>query len=106
MTRCGQEGCNNRAAYRYTWPGKDEDGICEDHVEQVRAAAAAMSFHLQILPLPSPDAANCKRCGGCGLIADTDEGEPWTAWSELPPGADLAVRIGAVSPVPCPACSS
>ncbi len=46
----------------------------------------------------------CSRCDGCGLIADSDEGEPWTAWRDLPPGSDLAVQMGLVKPIPCPKC--
>ena len=47
----------------------------------------------------------CERCDGCGQIADSDEGEPWTAWTSLPPGSDLAVRMGLVKPIPCPDCT-
>ena len=47
----------------------------------------------------------CRRCDGCGRVADTEAAEPWTAWSSLPPGADLAVRLGLVKPKSCPACS-
>lgn len=46
----------------------------------------------------------CRRCDGCGQIANSEEGEPWTAWSHLPPGSDIAVRMGFVKPIPCPAC--
>jgi hypothetical protein len=46
----------------------------------------------------------CDRCDGCGQIADSDDGESWTAWTDLPPGADLAVRMGLVKPVDCPEC--
>lgn len=49
--------------------------------------------------------AACRRCDGCGRVADTADAEPWTAWLSLPPGADLAVRLGLVKPRPCPACS-
>ncbi len=49
-------------------------------------------------------AVKCSRCDGCGKIADSDDGEPWTAWTSLPPGSDLAVRMGIVKPVPCPKC--
>lgn len=48
---------------------------------------------------------NCTRCDGCGRIADCETGEPWTAWQDLPPGGDLAVRAGIVKPIPCPDCS-
>lgn len=46
----------------------------------------------------------CQRCDGCGKIANTEEGEPWTAWAELPFPASVAVRMGLVKPVTCPAC--
>jgi hypothetical protein len=46
----------------------------------------------------------CMRCDGCGKIADSDEGEPWTAWEDLPPGSDIAVKMGIVKPIPCPDC--
>lgn len=50
--------------------------------------------------------AECKRCDGSGLVADTDAAEPWPAWRDLPPGSDLAVRLGVVKPVPCPVCAT
>ena len=48
--------------------------------------------------------SQCPRCDGCGKVADTDEQEPWTAWETLPPGSDLAVKMGIVKPIPCPSC--
>jgi len=47
----------------------------------------------------------CDKCMDSGKIADDDDGSPWPAWSELPPGSDLAVRMGLVKPIPCPKCS-
>jgi hypothetical protein len=52
------------------------------------------------------DKGTCSRCDGCGQIASSDDGEPWTMWLELPPGSDLAVRMGIVYPLPCPKCSA
>lgn len=49
-------------------------------------------------------ARKCERCDGCGNVANTRNGEPWTEWSTLPPGSDLAVRAGIVRPVSCPSC--
>ena len=49
---CNQTTCQNKAAYRFTWPGKDEDGICEEHVDQLLGIARAMGFPLQVIPLP------------------------------------------------------
>jgi hypothetical protein len=46
----------------------------------------------------------CKRCDGCGKIASDEQGSPWTAWERLPPGSDLAARLGLVLPVRCPDC--
>jgi hypothetical protein len=46
----------------------------------------------------------CGRCDGCGRVASTEAGEPWTAWASLPPGSDLAVRLGVVKPLRCPRC--
>ncbi len=46
----------------------------------------------------------CPTCEGCGKVADIPEQSPWSDWEELPPGADLAVRMGLVRPEECPAC--
>lgn len=46
----------------------------------------------------------CDRCEGSGQIANSDSGEPWPAWENLPPGSDVAVRLGIVKPIPCPDC--
>lgn len=50
----------------------------------------------------NPDA--CPRCLGCGQLANSEDREPWSAWAELPPGSDLAVRMGMVKPIPCDQC--
>lgn len=46
----------------------------------------------------------CSTCLGEGQIANDDERTPWSAWASLPPGSDLAVRLGLVYPIPCPDC--
>ena len=43
--------CNNKAIYRYTWPGRDESFICERHVSWLKKVANAMGFSLQVIPL-------------------------------------------------------
>lgn len=48
----------------------------------------------------------CARCDGCGLIANTEEGEPWTSWTSLPVESQVAVRLGLVAPIPCPVCAA
>jgi len=47
----------------------------------------------------------CKKCDGCGKIADDDEGAPWTFWTGLPLQSAAAVTMGLVKPIDCPDCS-
>ncbi|KKM74948.1 hypothetical protein LCGC14_1395100, partial [marine sediment metagenome] len=49
-------------------------------------------------------AEKCPRCEGCGKIASTKVGEPWTEWEQLPPESRAGVKTGLVSALPCPAC--
>lgn len=56
---CNQKNCTEKAMYRYTWPGKDEVGACEQHAAWVRELAKCMGLHLQIIPL-EPEAAKTK----------------------------------------------
>lgn len=49
--------------------------------------------------------AVCPRCDGCGLVADTDEGEPWTAWTSLPIESQAPIKLGMVHPMPCTGCN-
>lgn len=51
MTHCNQHGCTEPSAYRFTWPGKDEAGICEKHAPQLRGIARAMGMYIQLIPL-------------------------------------------------------
>lgn len=46
----------------------------------------------------------CLKCDGCGKIANTDEGEPWIFWEELPNESKIAVNLGIVAPRVCPMC--
>lgn len=47
---------------------------------------------------------DCRHCDGCGQIANTDDGEAWTFWEELPAPSNIAVQMGLVKPIPCPEC--
>lgn len=47
--------CDNEARYRFTWPGNDEQAICEEHKPKLEAVARMMGFHLQIIPLSQND---------------------------------------------------
>jgi RecJ-like exonuclease len=46
----------------------------------------------------------CQHCEGCGKVADTDEREPWTAWTSVPLHSSIAVVMGMVKPIPCEYC--
>ncbi len=46
----------------------------------------------------------CAKCHGCGQVADTDDQEPWTAWTALPLQSAGAVVAGLVKPIDCPVC--
>jgi hypothetical protein len=49
--RCNQVNCDKDAAYRFTWPGRDEDFICKEHAPQLQAIASAMGMYIQIILL-------------------------------------------------------
>jgi hypothetical protein len=46
-----QRRCGEHAAFRYTWPGKDEAHICIDCATRLMTVANAIGLHLQLIPL-------------------------------------------------------
>ena len=46
----------------------------------------------------------CKKCDGCGLVATTDEEEPWTHWQNLPKESQGPMNLGLVRSMQCPEC--
>lgn len=54
--------------------------------------------------VPGYAARRCDRCEGCGKVASGEEGAPWVRWLAIPPESRLAVTLGVVEPLPCPAC--
>lgn len=58
---CNQTNCERLAAFRFTWPGRDEDGICAQCAPKLRGVANAMGMHLQLIPIePAEEAAQPK----------------------------------------------
>ena len=51
-----------------------------------------------------PPEVRCTRCKGCGQIANTDDGEPWSHWKDLPLESKTGVIHGIINPIPCPEC--
>lgn len=49
--KCNQQDCDNVAAFRFTWPGSDEAGICTKHAPKMISVAAAIGMHLQLIPV-------------------------------------------------------
>ncbi len=47
---------------------------------------------------------DCATCAGCGKIADSEEGEPWSMWEALPTVSKAAVALGIVKAIECPSC--
>ena len=43
--------CDAPVMFRYTWPGKDEAFVCFTHAIALANIAAAMGFHIQLIPL-------------------------------------------------------
>ena len=56
------------------------------------------------VPTVKTEPQPCPRCRGCGQIADSQDGEPWSMWLEMPLQSALAVLAGIVRPLPCPRC--
>ena len=59
--------CDNLANHRFTWPGRDESVICEEHIGKLRAVAQAIGLHLQIIPLSENEletSLTCNQKGG------------------------------------------
>ena len=61
---CSQGCCENPSAFRYTWPGRDEAGICEKHSVQLRNVASAIGLYVQMIPLED---------GGAGEEGSADD---------------------------------
>lgn len=53
--------CGQHAAFRYTWPGRDESHCCVEHGLQLQNVARAIGCYVQMIPIafkvgdPIPD---------------------------------------------------
>jgi hypothetical protein len=52
--------CPNDAAYRYTWPGRDESFICEQHAAGLRRVTEIMGSYVQLIPIEG-DVPKCRQ---------------------------------------------
>ena len=53
--------CENNAAFRFTWPGRDESHICIEHAAWLRRVADALGMHLQLIPLGLGEEFSCQQ---------------------------------------------
>lgn len=56
--------CPNEAAFRYTWPGRDESFICAEHASWLRKLAAAMGAYVQTIPIQADQGITCDQKKG------------------------------------------
>lgn len=52
--------CGKDAVYRYTWPGRDESFICEQHSIALQNVAKAIGLYVQLIPVP-PETMCCEQ---------------------------------------------
>lgn len=52
MMYCNQSGCEHVAAFRFTWPGRKEAGVCALHSCGLANVAEAMGLPLELIPIP------------------------------------------------------
>jgi hypothetical protein len=64
----GDGGCDEYAAFRFTWPGQHESFACFDHAAHLDGVASAMGLTLQLIPLTSLDHA-----GPIGMQSKEDQ---------------------------------
>jgi len=55
--------CQEKAQFRFTWPGRDESFICLEHANQLIGIANAIGLHLQLIALSGEEQqkANCQQ---------------------------------------------
>ena len=58
--KCNQKTCDKDAVDRFTWPGEDEAGACEEHSKVLANIAEAMGLSLQLIPIEIIDETTIK----------------------------------------------
>lgn len=49
--KCGQLNCDKDADFLFTWPGRDQAGVCGEHSIKLVNIASAIGVHLQLIEL-------------------------------------------------------
>jgi hypothetical protein len=48
---CGQQACHEKATHSFRWPGAQPSLVCPAHGEKAKAAAQALGFEVDLMPL-------------------------------------------------------
>jgi len=91
-----------QTASEMTWYRKDHPG--DEAYNAVIQAAEQQCDKVRAM-LDSQTERPCGRCDGCGQLADSEDAEPWTAWTSLPVVSASALLMRLVKPKPCHACN-
>lgn len=75
--------CGEHAAFRYTWPGRDEAHVCIECAQKVSGVANAIGLYVQLIPLafrvgdpiPDPWPTCSQRVTGAKLHSSTEQGK-------------------------------
>ena len=53
----GEALCGNPATHRFTWPGREESFICQEHLPKLQGVCSAMGMYCQFNPVHESDFA-------------------------------------------------
>jgi hypothetical protein len=87
--------------------GNGEIVATSESYTRKRDAKRGYKALVDIVTEPQVQERACGLCGGEGRTdsnADRSERAPWSFWETLPPGSDIAVRLGLVKPMDCSDC--
>lgn len=53
--KCSQSGCEEKAVFLYTWPSRDQAGICLICSQKLLLVAKVLDLYIQLLPISTPE---------------------------------------------------
>lgn len=79
---CGQAGCTELAIALYTWPGRDQAGVCAMHVDKLEAVAHGLGMRVQLLPLEGAPVSDYERLRVLEYMGSSDPAKGLTDLNE------------------------
>jgi hypothetical protein len=55
---CSSTGCNGCAAFKFTWPGKDQSAVCALCAAKVRSVASSIGLRVELRSITAEEHAN------------------------------------------------